>query len=258
MRISLLQYPIIWADKTANLTLWQQRLNELKGTTDIAILPEMFTTGFCTDRMDLAETMNDNTVTWLKHTSAETGLALIGSFLAAEGDKRYNRAFFVTPDGKMDYADKRHLFTMGGEREYLSEGNKSLIVHYMGVNIKILVCYDLRFPVWARNRNNEYDLLIYVANWPQARIADWDILLPARAVENQAYVCGVNRVGDAPGDLHYNGHSLIIDPRGRVVEKLLDDQEGTLTTTIDLTLVEKGRTKFPVWKDADQFNIITP
>ena len=258
MRISLLQYPIIWADKTANLTLWQQRLNELKGTTDIAILPEMFTTGFCTDRMDLAETMDETTVTWLKQQSAETGLALAGSFMAAENGKKYNRAFFVTPDGEIHYADKRHLFTMGGEREYLSEGNKSLIVHYMGVNIKILVCYDLRFPVWARNRNNEYDLLIYVANWPQARIADWDILLPARAVENQAYVCGVNRVGDAPGDLHYNGPSLIIDPRGRIVERLLDDQEGTLTTTIDLTLVEKGRTKFPVWKDADQFNIITP
>ncbi len=258
MRISLLQYPIIWADKTANLTLWQQRLHQLIGTTDLAVLPEMFTTGFCTDRMEFAEEMDDATVQWLKHTSAETGLALIGSFMAAENGKKYNRAFFVTPDGEIHYADKRHLFTMGGEREYLSEGNKSLIVHYMGVNIKILVCYDLRFPVWARNRNNEYDLLIYVANWPQARIADWDILLPARAVENQAYVCGVNRVGDAPGDLHYNGHSLIIDPRGRVVEKLQDDQEGTLTTTIDLSLIEKGRAKFPVWKDADQFSILVP
>ena len=255
MRITLLQHPIIWADKTANLTLWEQRLHALKGTTDLAVLPEMFTTGFCTDQMELAEEMNGTTVQWLKHTSASTGIALTGSFLAAEGDKRYNRAFFVTPDGKMDYADKRHLFTMGGEREHLSGGSDTLLVHYMGVNIRVLVCYDLRFPVWARNTNNAYDLLIYVANWPQARIADWDILLPARAVENQAYVCGVNRVGDAPGDLHYNGHSVIIDPRGRVVEKLSDDQEGTLSGLIDLALVEKGRTKFPVWQDADQFTI---
>lgn len=255
MRITLLQHPIIWADKTANLTLWEQRLHALKGTTDLAVLPEMFTTGFCTDQMELAEEMDGTTVQWLKHTSASTGIALTGSFLAAEGDKRYNRAFFVTPDGKMDYADKRHLFTMGGEREHLSGGSDTLLVHYMGVNIRVLVCYDLRFPVWARNTNNAYDLLIYVANWPQARIADWDILLPARAVENQAYVCGVNRVGDAPGNLHYNGHSVIIDPRGRVVEKLSDDQEGTLTALIDLALVEKGRTKFPVWQDADQFTI---
>lgn len=255
MRITLLQHPIIWADKTANLTLWEQRLHALKGTTDLAVLPEMFTTGFCTDQMELAEEMDGTTVQWLKHTSASTGIALAGSFLAAEGDKRYNRAFFVTPDGKMDYADKRHLFTMGGEREHLSGGSDTLLVHYMGVNIRVLVCYDLRFPVWARNTNNAYDLLIYVANWPQARITDWDILLPARAVENQAYVCGVNRVGDAPGDLHYNGHSVIIDPRGRVVEKLSDDQEGTLTALIDLALVEKGRTKFPVWQDADPFTI---
>lgn len=255
MRITLLQHPIIWADKTANLTLWEQRLHALKGTTDLAVLPEMFTTGFCTDQMELAEEMDGTTVQWLKHTSASTSIALTGSFLAAEGDKRYNRAFFVTPDGKMDYADKRHLFTMGGEREHLSGGSDTLLVRYMGVNIRVLVCYDLRFPVWARNTNNAYDLLIYVANWPQARIADWDILLPARAVENQAYVCGVNRVGDAPGDLHYNGHSVIIDPRGRVVEKLSDDQEGTLTALIDLALVEKGRTKFPVWQDADQFTI---
>ena len=256
MRISLLQYPIIWADRDANLALWQQRLQQLVGTTDVAVLPEMFTTAFCTDRMDLAETMDGVTVAWLKQRSAETGIALIGSFMAEEGDKRYNRAFFVSPDGQFYYADKRHLFTMGGEREYLSEGKDILQVNYQGVNIRVLVCYDLRFPVWARNTNNAYDLRGYVANWPQARISDWDVLLPARAVENQAYVCAVNRVGDAPGNLHYNGHSLIIDPRGKVVSRLDDDQEGVLATEIDLTLVEKGRTKFPVWKDADQFTVV--
>lgn len=256
MRISLLQYPIEWADKSINLSLWEQRLTALVGTTDVAVLPEMFTTAFCTDQMDLAEPMEGNTVAWLKTWSNNTGIALMGSFMAEEQGKRYNRAFFVTPQGNFFYADKRHLFTMGGEREHFSEGNNVLQVHYLGVNIRVLVCYDLRFPVWARNVNNAYDVLVYVANWPSVRITDWDILLPARAVENQAYVCGVNRVGNTPTDLHYNGHSVILDPRGRVVGKLPDDAEGVITTTIDMQLLEKGRTKFPVWKDADLFTII--
>lgn len=255
MRISLLQYPILWADKTANLALWEQRLLGLVGEADVVVLPEMFTTGFCTERMDLAEPMDGPTVAWLKQWSAKTGIALVGSFMAEEQGLRYNRAFFVTPEGELLCADKRHLFTMGGEREHFSAGKDVLRVHYKGVSVRVLVCYDLRFPVWARNRDNEYDVLIYVANWPQARIADWDVLLPARAVENQAYVCGVNRVGDAPGELHYNGHSVVIDPRGRTVGKLDDDEEGVINAVVDVTLVEKGRTKFPVWQDADKFSV---
>lgn len=255
LRISLMQYPLFWADKTANLTAWQERLAALAGQTDLAILPEMFSTAFCTGRADLAEPMDGTTVAFLRTWSAEYGMAITGSFMATENGKLYNRAFFVTPDGQIQYADKRHLFSMGGEHNHFTAGKDILLVRYKGVNIRILVCYDLRFPVWARNKDNAYDLLVYVANWPARRIGDWDILLPARAVENQSFVCAVNCVGDDGNGIAHNGHSILLDARGRKVSDFADNEQGVQTVTLDLASVRNGRDKFPVWKDADDFSI---
>lgn len=256
MRISLMQYPLVWADIQANHAAWEQRLAPLAGKTDVVVLPEMFTTGFCTDDMHLAEDMQGTTVQKLQEWSRDYGFALVGSFMAKEDARIYNRAFFVEPDGTFSYADKRHLFSMGGEHQYLSAGDKRLIVSYKGVRFCVLVCYDLRFPVWSRNVDNAYDVLVYVANWPEQRIKDWDILLAARAVENQSYVCAVNRVGDDGRNLHYNGHSMLIDNRGTKAVCFAENAEGVISGEIDMERLYKGREKFPVWKDADTFQII--
>ena len=255
MKISLMQYPLAWADIRKNLAVWEQRLAPLAGKTDVVVLPEMFTTGFCTDDMYLAEDMQGTTVQKLREWSRDYDFALVGSFMAKEDEHIYNRAFFVEPDGMVSYADKRHLFSMGGEDQYLSAGNKRLIVNYKGVKFCVLVCYDLRFPVWARNVDNAYDVLVYVANWPEARRSAWKTLLPARAVENLAFVCGVNRVGIDGKGIAYGGDSAIYSPKG---EKLADagKRDGAVRTcTLAYSELDRLRTKFPAWKDADRFSL---
>ena len=255
MRITLIQDSIHWADQAANLRKVDEQLALLAGKTDLVVLPEMFTTGFCTDDLHLAETMEGETVQTLKAWAVKYEFAITGSFIATENDQNYNRAFFVFPSGEMETADKRHLFTMGGEHKHFSGGNKRLIVHYAGFNICVLVCYDLRFPVWARNVNNEYDLLIYVANFPQRRIDSWDILLKARAVENQSYVCGVNRVGVDGAGLVYNGHSVLLDYRGAPLLTFPDNEVTIQTYDLQPEPLQRERQKFAVWKDADRFDI---
>jgi predicted amidohydrolase len=211
MRISLIQDEIFWADKAANLEKTGRQLFFLAGRTDLVVLPEMFTTGFCTDQLHLAETMEGETIQTLRNWAVKYRLAIAGSFIATENDKIYNRAFFVFPSREIRTADKRHLFSMSNEIILFSPGNKRLSVNYCGLNICVLVCYDVRFPVWSRNVNNEYDLLVYVANFPDRRIDYWDILLKARAIENQCYVCGLNRVGEDGTGINYNGHSALLD-----------------------------------------------
>jgi predicted amidohydrolase len=227
----------------------------LAGTTDLVVLPEMFTTGFCTDKLQLAETMDGETMHQLKHWAVKYKLAITGSFIAIENDKVFNRAFFVFPTGEIETADKRHLFSFGGEHEYFSSGDKRLIVNYSGFNILVLVCYDVRFPVWTRNVNNEYDLIIFVANFPQRRIIDWDILLQARAIENQAYVCGVNRVGVDGQGIDYNGHSALLDFKAKPLLKFAEDKTSIQTTEILIEPLQLYRQKFAVWRDADKFEI---
>ena len=222
MKITLIQDTIHWANKTANLQKTEKQLAELAGKTNLVVLPEMFTTGFCTDQLELAETMEGETVLTLQKWAQTYNLAITGSFIANENDKVFNRGFFVFPDGKIETADKRHLFSIGGEDLHFSAGSKKLIINYCGFNIRLLVCYDVRFPVWSRNRNNEYDLLIYTASFPHARMDAWDALLPARAIENQAFVCGVNRVGVDGENIRYSGHSVLLDYKGKT---LLDFQE---------------------------------
>ena len=255
MRISLIQDIIFWADKAANIQKVEDQLILLAGKTDLVVLPEMFTTGFCTEKLQLAETMEGETVRTLKNWAIKFKIAITGSFIASENEKIYNRAFFVFPSGKIETADKRHLFTLGGEHEHFSAGDKRLIVNYEGFNILVLVCYDVRFPVWSRNVNNEYDLLIYVANFPQRRIMDWDILLQARAIENQAYVCGVNRVGLDGLGIDYDGHSALLDFKAKPLLKFFEDKTSIQTAEIKIEPLEQYRLKFAVSLDADQFEI---
>lgn len=256
MKITLIQDTIHWANKTANLQKTEKQLAELAGKTNLVVLPEMFTTGFCTNQLELAETMEGETVLTLQKWAQTYNLAITGSFIANENDKVFNRGFFVFPDGKIETADKRHLFSIGGEDLHFSAGSKKLIINYCGFNIRLLVCYDVRFPVWARNVNNEYDLLIYVANFPKSRIYNWDILLQARAIENQAYVCGVNCVGTDGLGIDYNGHSTLLDFKATPLLSFPENESLIQTYELNPEPLLKFREKSAFWKDADKFEII--
>jgi omega-amidase len=256
MRISLLQTKIVWEDKEANLQRLHTYLQQLCGKTDLVVLPEMFSTGFSMNSNTLAEKNDGHTMSQLTKWSHDYQTALAGSIIAKGDDgNNYNRGFFITPDGKASYYDKRHLFRMGKEPEFFAAGNNHLLVNYKGFHISLLICYDLRFPVWSRNVDNAYDLLIYVANWPASRRKVWDALLKARALENMSYVCGVNRVGTDGNALPHNGGSILISPKGDTLISVEDNQEGYSTIDIDTESLQHFRNKFPVWKDADTFSI---
>lgn len=255
LRVTLLQTDIVWENIQENLHRLHDKLISLKNQTDIVILPEMFSTGFSMESETYAEPIDGNTITTLADYSSHFGMVLCGSFICVENAKYYNRAFFITPDKEVHFYDKRHLFRMGDEINHFSAGDNKLIVNYQGWNICLLVCYDLRFPVWSRNVNNEYDLLIYVANWPSSRRKVWDALLPARALENMAYVCAVNRIGVDGNDLSYDGGSIAYSPRGETLGKTPDNTESATTVDIDLKSLRKFREKFPAWKDADAFKL---
>ena len=255
LKISIVQTDIAWENKQENLRMLREKLHALRGTTEIVVLPEMFSTGFTMKSRELAEPVSGIIVRILKELAADFQLALCGSFICSERSNYYNRAFFITPEGEEFYYDKRHLFRMGNEAEYFSSGNNKLIISYRGWNICLLVCYDLRFPVWSRNVNNEYDLLIYVASWPQARRLAWDTLLCARALENMCYVCGVNRIGVDGNKLIYNGGSVVFSAKGEVLASVPDGEEGIETVSLSLISLQQLRDKFPVWKDADAFRL---
>ena len=255
LKISIVQTDIAWENKQENLRMLREKLHALRGTTEIVVLPEMFSTGFTMKSRELAEPVSGITVRILKELAADFQLALCGSFICSERSNYYNRAFFITPEGEEFDYDKRHLFRMGNEAEYFSSGNNKLIISYRGWNICLLVCYDLRFPVWSRNVNNEYDLLIYVASWPQARRLAWDTLLCARALENMCYVCGVNRIGVDGNKLIYNGGSVVFSAKGEVLASVPDGEEGIETVSLSLISLQQLRDKFPVWKDADAFRL---
>mgnify|MGYP000850133961 FL=1 len=255
LKISIVQTDIAWENKQENLRMLREKLHALRGTTEIVVLPEMFSTGFTMKSRELAEPVSGITVRILKELAADFQLALCGSFICSERSNYYKRAFFIPPEGEEFYYDKRHLFRMGNEAEYFSSGNNKLIISYRGWNICLLVCYDLRFPVWSRNVNNEYDLLIYVASWPQARRLAWDTLLCARALENMCYVCGVNRIGVDGNKLIYNGGSVVFSAKGEVLASVPDGEEGIETVSLSLISLQQLRDKFPVWKDADAFRL---
>jgi predicted amidohydrolase len=264
MKVTMLQSDICWENKEENLSRLEKQLEKLRGNTDIVVLPEMFSTGFSVDNKELRETSDGETITKLKAYAKKYQLALCGSYIAT-GEKHpsvlirdasYNRAFFITPDGEGTFMNKRHLF-MGDEANNFKAGNKRTIINYRGWHILLLVCYDLRFPVWSRNYRNEYDLLIYVANWPRGRRDAWDTLLKARAIENISYVCGVNRIGVDQANVAYNGGSKLLSPRGTIMGAAKNDCEEAVTVTLGKTELNIYRRKFPAWRDGDEFTITT-
>jgi len=256
MRISLIQSDIIWEHKNANLLFYESLLSGLTGKTDLAVLPEMCTTGFSMNPELLAETLEGETIKAFKRMAASFGFAIAGTFIGKDSTCFYNRAFFIQPDGQMDVYDKRHLFRMGDEGKHYTSGSDKKIVSYLGWNIRLSVCYELRFPVWLRTVKNDYDLLLVMANWPESRQHVWTSLLTARALENQAYVCGVNRIGTDVNGIVYSGGSMLVNAYGATLTN--SEQDGVSIQTLDLNLDElhRFRQKFPVWKDADSFEII--
>lgn len=257
MRISLVQADIVWENKPENLKKYQLLLKNLSGKTDLAVLPEMFSTGFSMQCNHLAETNEEETITTIKMWAALFGMAIAGSFLAKDNTGNiYNRGFFITPEGQSYFYNKRHLFRMGNEHDYFVAGDKQLIIPYKGWNIKLIICYDLRFPVWIRNVDNAYDLMICPANWPEVRNLVWETLLKARAIENQAFVCGVNRVGEDGNHLKHHGNSMLISPKGEVLSETKLNKEAIDAYIINKGELEKFREKFPVWKDGDNFRLL--
>lgn len=255
LRVSLLQTDIKWEDKPYNLQNVKRQISHLAGKTDLVVLPEMFSTGFSMNSHLLAETNDENTILSLSAWAKEYDAAICGSFIASDSSHHFNRGFIITPEENHFY-DKRHLFRLGDETKYFSAGDNHCIIEHKGFKICLLICYDLRFPVWARNVDNEYDLLIYCANWPQSRMNVWNTLLQARAIENLSYVCGVNRVGKDGMNINYNGQSCIIDFKGNKILSMDDPVESTETVSISKKELNKFREKFPVWKDADKFTLI--
>jgi predicted amidohydrolase len=264
LTITTIQTQLFWEDKAANLRMLQQKIENISEKTELVILPEMFSTGFSMQPEVLAETMDGETITWMKKIAEENGIILTGSIIIKEDGKFYNRLIWMLPNGQHGHYDKRHLFAYGEEDKHYATGNKRLIASVKGWKINLQVCYDLRFPVWARQtppprgevgRGLEYDVLIYVANWPERRSHAWKTLLCARAIENQCYVVGVNRVGDDAKNIHYSGNSLVIDPEGQVLYHMADEEDIN-TITITKEKLEQVRTKFPFLNDADEFSIL--
>ena len=255
LRVALLQNDIIWENVDANLAYCEKALQELDNDVHVAVLPEMFTTGFSMSATQYAEEGEGKTLTALKEWAARYDVALAGSYIAREEGKCYNRGFFVKPCGEVTFYDKRHLFRMGDEGKVFTAGDSRVIVQYREWRITLFICYDFRFPVWSRNVENEYDVALYVASWPQVRAHVWRSLLVARAIENACYVCGVNRVGEDGMSLAYIGDTMAIDFKGSTLDKVPDGEQGHVVVELDGDKLQSFRTKFPTWRDADAFTI---
>ncbi|MBA3675477.1 MAG: amidohydrolase [Chitinophagaceae bacterium] len=276
LTITLIQPNLIWENKNANLDMLAQKIEGIKEKTEVVILPEMFSTGFSMQPKLLAENMRGETVDWMKKIASSKKIILTGSVIIkdsetspserAGGEAYYNRLIWMLPNGEYGVYDKRHLFAFADEHKHYSEGNKRLIAQVKGWKINLQVCYDLRFPVWSRQnpspnlspggeeQASEYDLLVYVANWPEKRSTAWKTLLQARAIENQCYVVGVNRVGEDGNNIHYAGDSMIIDPLGEIIYHKANEED-VFTYTLQKEKLNEVREKFPFWKDADSFII---
>lgn len=263
LTITTIQTDLAWENKEANLRMLEDKIRNLAEPTEIVILPEMFPTGFSMRPADLAETMDGETVNWMKEISARYKIVLAGSVIIEEDGNYYNRFIWMLPNGQYGIYDKRHRFAFAGEDQFYTAGNKRTIASVKGWKINLQVCYDLRFPVWARQQNSineagepvpEYDVLIYVANWPERRSHAWKTLLCARAIENQCYVIGVNRVGKDGNDIYHSGNSMVIDPLGEVLYHMADEED-IFTITLQREHLENVRAKFPFWRDGDEFRI---
>jgi omega-amidase len=254
MKVALIQMNIIWENPNENRRLLDDKINYLSEKIDLIILPEMFTSGFTMTPNLVAETMNGETILWLKNLAKAKNCAITGSLIITEDGNFYNRMVFVFPNGEMKHYDKKHLFTLAGEDKVYTSGNEKVIVNYNNWKICLQICYDLRFPVFSRNTEN-YDLLIYVASWPKVRINAWDILLKARAVENLSYTIGVNRIGTDNNNLEYIGHSQITDELGNFIIEPIEN-EGVFIATLDKNKILETRNKLNFLSDKDDFNLV--
>lgn len=262
LTFTIIQTALHWEDKTANLQMLEQKINGIQEKTEVVILPEMFSTGFSMQPERFAETMDGECVLWMKRIAVEKKIIITGSLMIKENEHYYNRLIWMLPNGQYGFYDKKHLFAYAEEDRHYTRGNKRLIGSVKGWKINLMVCYDLRFPVWARQSRKtvepdspEYDVLIYVANWPERRSHMWRTLLQARAIENQCFCIGVNRVGIDGKEIYYCGDSMVVNPLG---EMLYHHQhnEDVHTITLSKETLENTREKMPFWKDADPFIIL--
>lgn len=261
LRVSIVQGDTRWHDPAGNRAYYGELIAPLHGTTDLVVLPETFTSGFSNDAIGNAETMDGPTVAWIREQSAKLDAAVTGSVQLRTDAGVFNRMLFAMPDGELVHYDKRHLFSFAGEHERYAAGDQRVIVEWKGWHILLQVCYDLRFPVFSRNRFDaarpglpDYDLALYVANWPSVRSYPWKTLLRARAIENLSFVVGVNRVGSDGNGLHYSGDSAVIDFLGHPISECMDEEVVT-TTTLQAAELLAHRARFPALRDADTFTL---
>lgn len=255
IKITIFQAYLFWENVEKNLQNLSLRLSALREKTDLILLPEMFNTGFTTNVEKCAEAMDGMTMRWLYNTAKTFDCVVAGSLIIKEDDQYFNRFVWMSADGSYVYYDKRHLFALAQEDKDFTPGNSRIIFELKGWKICPMICYDLRFPVWSRNVENGYDLLVYIASWPDKRSAHWRALIPARAIENQAYVIGVNRVGHDGNEVYYSGGSMCISPLGDVVYYKPEDED-LYTFTLNPKDLIKAREQFPFLKDADKFSLL--
>ena len=255
LHLSLIQCDLYWEQPDKNRAHFESLFDELPAETELVVLPEMFSTGFSMQVEKCAEQMNGATVEWMKSQAQKLQKAIYGSVMIKENQAYFNRFIFAHSDGEIEYYDKRHLFSMGEEHMHFTPGKKRKIIQFKDFRILPQVCYDLRFPVFSRNRQ-DYDLLINVANWPAPRREVWQILLKARSIENQVFVAGVNRIGTDGIGINYAGDSVIIDPKGKVMAASTEKKEQIVSAKLDKGSLERFRAKFPVLPDADDFQLI--
>ncbi len=264
--ITIIQANLHWENIEANLKMFSEKISSIKEATGLIVLPEMFSTGFTMNNKPVAEKMNGRTFEWMKKTAKEKNCVVTGSVIIEENGKYFNRLIWMRPDGSFETYDKRHLFRYANEQDHYTAGNKKLIVELKGWNICPMICYDLRFPVWIRNKSGkvpstplrmtaDYDLLLFVANWPERRNHPWKTLLLARAMENQTYVAGINRIGNDGNNIYHSGDSAVINYKGEIISKTKAHEESAETVTLSGKELEEWRKTFPAWMDADEFQV---
>lgn len=255
LKITLIQNNLHWENKENNLALFSGKITSIREETDLIILPEMFSTGFTMNSITMAEKMDGPSIQWMKDVAVKKNCVVTGSIIIKEGENYFNRLIWMSPDG-FEYYDKRHLFSYAGEDKTYHPGKNKIIKTLKGWRILPLICYDLRFPVWSRrNKKEDYDLLIYVANWPEKRIYAWKQLLIARAIENQSYVIGLNRTGNDGNNIFYSGDSAIIDFQGEKILNMNANEDFTFTQTLTKVPLENFRNQFAFFQDGDDFTI---
>jgi len=254
LKVAIVQTALVWEDPEENRRLLSHKIAAISADVDLVVLPEMFTSGFTMNPAEVAETMEGNTIVWLKEQAKLKQAVIMGSLVISENGKFYNRMVCVEPSGTITTYNKRHTFTLAGEHKVYTAGTEKVTFSYKGWKICPLVCYDLRFPVWARNVE-DYDLIIYVANWPKIRIGAWDALLKARAIENMAYCVGVNRVGLDGNNFEYSGHSAAYDVLGNRLDTILENQDVVEIVSLDKAAIKKYREKLNFLNDRDNFTL---